>query len=96
VKTTLVIAAVAGVWLAPTAYADAQDQALVSYLAANKVVVDTKTAINAAHMACVQMADGETPSMVDAIISQQFPTIGGAESWITAGAQQAYCPLAAG
>lgn len=85
-----------GVWLAPTAYADPQDQAFVSYLAANKVTVDTNTAIKAAHMACFQMTDGETLSMVDAIISQQFPTIGGDEYWIIAGAQQAYCSGAAG
>lgn len=95
-KTTLVAAVVAAVWLAPTAYADPQDQAFLSFLASNKVAVDTNTAINAAHMACNQIADGESPSAVDAIISQQFPTIGGDEYWITAGARQAYCPKAAG
>ena len=91
-KTTLVAAVVVGIWLAPTAYADAGDQAFLSYIAAHKVAVDTNTAINAAHMACDQIADGESPSMVDAIVSQQFPTINGNEYWITAGARKAYCP----
>ena len=58
--------------------------------AAHKVAVDTNTAINAAHIACDQIADGESPSMVDAIVSQQFPTIGADEYWITAGARKAY------
>jgi uncharacterized protein DUF732 len=92
VKTPLVAAFVAAVWLAPTAYADLQDQAFLSYLAANGVAVDANTGINAAHMACAQIADGESPSMVNAIILRQFPTIGGNEYWITAGARQAYCP----
>ncbi len=95
-KITLVAAVLAGVWLAPTAYADSQDQAFLSYLAANKVPVDTNTAISAAHMACIQIADGESPSMVDSIVSQQFPTIAGDEYWITAGARETYCPKAAG
>jgi hypothetical protein len=92
VKTTLVAAVVVGIWLAPTAYAAPQDQAFLSYLAAHKVAVDTNTAINAAHMACDQIADGEPLSMVDTIVSQQFPAIGGNEYWITDGARQAYCP----
>jgi hypothetical protein len=92
VKTTLVAAVVVGIWLAPTAYADPQDQPFLSFLAAHKVAVDTNTAINAAHIACAQIADGESPSMVDAIVSQHFPTIGADEYWITAGARQAYCP----
>jgi hypothetical protein len=92
VKTTLVAAVVAGIWLAPTAYAAPQDQPFLSFLAAHKVAVDPNTAINAAHIACDQIADGESPSMVDAIVSQLFPTIGGNEYWITAGARTAYCP----
>jgi hypothetical protein len=92
VKTTLVAAVVAGIWLAPTAYATPQDQPFLSFLAAHKVAVDTNTAINAAHIACAQIADGESDSMVDAIVSRQFPTINGAEYWIVAGARQAYCP----
>jgi Protein of unknown function (DUF732) len=69
-----------------------QDQPFLSFLAANKVAVDPNTAINAAHIACAQIADGEPPSAVAAIVSQQFPTISGDEYWITAGARQAYCP----
>jgi hypothetical protein len=92
VKTTLVAAVVLGIWFAPTAYAAPQDQAFLSFLAGHTVAVDPNTAINAAHMACDQIADGESLSMVDAIVSQQFPTIGGNEYWITAGARQAYCP----
>jgi hypothetical protein len=92
VKTTLVAAVVAGIWLAPTAYADSQDQAFLSFLAAHNVTVDTNTAINAAHIACAQIVDGESPSMVDTIVSHQFPAIGGHEEWITAAAQKAYCP----
>ena len=91
-KTTLVAAVVAGIWLAPTAYADPQDQAFLSFLAAHNVAVDTNTAINAGHVACAQIVDGESPSMVDAIVSRQFATIGGGEYWITAAAQKAYCP----
>ena len=62
-----------------TAYADGQDQPFLSYLAAHKVAVDTNTAINAAHIACYQIADGEPLSTVDAIVSQQFPAINGNE-----------------
>ena len=91
-KKTLVAAVVEGIWLAPTAYADPQDQPFLSFLAAHKVAVDTNTAINAAHVACAQIADGESPSMVDTIVSRQFPTIGGDEDWITAAARKAYCP----
>jgi hypothetical protein len=92
VKTTLVAAVVVGIWLAPTAYADPQDQPFLSFLAAHKVAVDTNTAINAAHIACAQIAAGEPLSTVNAIVSERMPTISGAEYWITAGAQQAYCP----
>jgi Protein of unknown function (DUF732) len=92
VKTTLVAAVVAGIWLAPTAYADTQDQAFLSFVAAHNVAVDTNTAINAAHIACAQIVDGESPSMVDAIVSRQVPTIGGDEYWIIAAARKAYCP----
>jgi hypothetical protein len=92
VKTTLVATVVVGIWLAPTAYAAPQDQTFLSFLAAHKVAVDTNAAINAAHIACAQIADGESPSMVDAIVSRHFPTIGADEYWITAGARQAYCP----
>jgi len=93
VKTTLVAAAAAGIWLAPTAYATPQDEQFLSFLAANKVTVDRTTAINAAHIACAQIADGEAPSTVAAIVSRQVPAIVGDESyWIAAGAQQAYCP----
>ncbi|MGB6209555.1 DUF732 domain-containing protein [Mycobacterium sp.] len=91
-KTTLAAAVVMGIWLAPTAYAGPQDQAFLSYLAAHKVAVETNTAINAAHIACDQIADGESASTVDAIVSQHFPTINGNEYWITAGAREAYCP----
>ena len=91
-KTTLVAAVVVGIWLAPTAYADPQDQQFLSFLAAHKVVVDTNTAINAAHIACAQIADGQTSYTVTAIVSERVPTISGAEYWITAGARQAYCP----
>jgi uncharacterized protein DUF732 len=92
VKTTLVATVVAGIWLAPTAYAAPQDQPFLSFLAAHNVAVDANTAINAAHIACDQIADGESPSMVDAIVTRRFPTITGNEDWIVAGAQQAYCP----
>jgi hypothetical protein len=92
VKTTLVAAVVAGIWLAPTAYADSQDQAFLSFLAAHNVAVDTNTAINAAHIACAQIVDGESPSAVDAIVSHQFPTVGGDEEWISAAARTTYCP----
>jgi Protein of unknown function (DUF732) len=92
VKTTLVAAVVVGIWLAPTAYAAPQDQPFLSFLAAHKVAVDTNTAINAAHVACAQLADGEPISTVTAFLYEQFPTIRGDEYWITAGAQQAYCP----
>ncbi|MGA7133904.1 MAG: DUF732 domain-containing protein [Mycobacterium sp.] len=91
-KTTLAAAVVVGIWLAPTAYAAPQDQPFLSFLAAHQVAVDTNTAINAAHIACAQIADGEPLSTVAAIVSQQFPTISGDEYWITAGARQAYCP----
>lgn len=91
-KTTLAAAVAVGIWLAPTAYAGPQDQPFLSFLATNKVAVDTNTAINAAHIACAQIADGESPSMVAAIVAQQFPTISADEYWITAGARQAYCP----
>ena len=91
-KTTLVAAVVVGIWLAPTAHADPQDQAFLSFLAGHNVAVDTNTAINAAHIACAQIVDGESPSMVDAIVARQFPTIGGDESWIAAAARKAYCP----
>jgi hypothetical protein len=85
VKTTPVAAVVAGIWLAPTAYADPQDQLFQSFLAEHKVAVDTNTAIKAAHIACAQIADGEALSTADAIVSQQFPTINGNEYWIVAG-----------
>jgi Protein of unknown function (DUF732) len=91
VRTTLVFAVLAGVSLAPTAYANPQDQAFLSFLAANKVAVDANTAINAAHIACAQIADGESLSMVDAIILRQFPSIAGNEYWIIEGARQFCC-----
>jgi hypothetical protein len=83
---------VVGIWLAPTAYAAPQDQSFLSFLAAHKVVVDANTAIDAAHLACAQIVAGEPVSTVAAIVSERMPTISGAEYWITAGAQQAYCP----
>jgi hypothetical protein len=92
VKTTLVAAVVVGIWLAPTAYADDHDQAFLSFLAANKVAIDTKTAIDAAHVACAQIAEGETNVVVAAVVNRQFPTINGNEYWIAAGARKAYCP----
>jgi hypothetical protein len=92
VKTIPVAAVFLGIWLAPTANADTQDQALLSFLAAHNVAVDANTAINAAHVACAQIADREPPSVVAAIVSQQFPTIGGNEYWIADAAQKAYCP----
>lgn len=91
-KATLVAAVVAGIWLAPTAYADPQDQPFLSFLAAHGVAVDTNTAINAAHVACAQIADAESTSTIGAIVSRQFPTINGNEYWIIAGARRAYCP----
>jgi Protein of unknown function (DUF732) len=94
VKTTLVaaVAVVVGIWLAPTAYADPQDQVFLSFLAAHKVAVDTNTAINAGHVACAQIVDGETNNVAAAVVSQQFPAINGNEYWIVAGARKAYCP----
>lgn len=91
-KTTLVATVVAGIWLAPAAYAAPQDQPFLSFLAAHNVAVDADTAINAAQIACGQIADGESPAMVDAIVTRRFPTITGNEDWIVAGARQAYCP----
>ena len=91
-KTTLVATVVAGIWLAPTAYAAPQDQPFLSFLAAHNVAVDANTAINAAHTSCVQIADGESQSVIDAIVTRRFPTIIGNEDWIVAGARQAYCP----
>jgi hypothetical protein len=93
VKTTLVAAVVVGIWLAPTAYADPQDQPFLSFLAAHKVAVDTNTAINAAHIACAQIANGLSPTAVETIVGQQFPTINGNRYWIIAGARKAYCPM---
>jgi hypothetical protein len=43
------------------------------------VAVDTNTAINAARIACAQVADGLSPDVVAAIVDQQVPTIDGAE-----------------
>ena len=91
-KKALVAAVVVGIWLAPTAYAAPQDQPFLSFLAAHNVAVNTNTAINAAHIACDQIADGESGGMVDAIVTRMFPTIIGNEDWIVAGARQAYCP----
>jgi hypothetical protein len=92
VKTTLAAAVVAGIWFAPSAYAAPQDQSFLSFLAAHNVAVDANTAINAAHIACAQVADGESPEVVAEVVDQQVPTIHGNEYWIMAGAQQAYCP----
>lgn len=92
VKTTLVAAVVVGIWLAPTAYADPQDQAFLSYLAANHVAVDTNTAINAAHVACAQIANRQSNIVVTSVVARQFPTLNGNEFWIAAGAREAYCP----
>jgi Protein of unknown function (DUF732) len=92
VKTTLLATVVAGIWLAPTALAAPQDQSFLSFLAAHNVAVDANTAISAAQVACAQIADGESPSMVDAIVTRRFPTIVGTEDWIVGGARQAYCP----
>jgi hypothetical protein len=92
VKTTLVAAVVMGIWLAPTAHADPQDQSFLSFLAAHKVAVDPTTAINAAHLACAQITTGATNSTTAAVVSRQFPTIDGNEYWIIAAAQKAYCP----
>ncbi|HTZ16662.1 MAG TPA: DUF732 domain-containing protein [Mycobacterium sp.] len=87
-----VAAVVMGIWLAPTANANTQDQAFLSFLAAHNVAVDPNTAINAAHVACAQVADGVTTSVVAAVVDQQFPTIGGNAYWVAAAAQTAYCP----
>jgi Protein of unknown function (DUF732) len=92
VKTTLVAAVLVGIWLAPTAYADPQDQPFLSFLAAHKVAVDTNTAINAAHVACAQIVTGASNNVAAAVVSRQFPTIDGNEYWIVAGARKAYCP----
>jgi hypothetical protein len=92
VKTTLAAAVVAGIWFAPSAYAAPQDQPFLSFLAAHNVAVDTNTAINAAHIACAQVADGLSPEVAAEIVDQQVPTIHGNEYWIVAGAQKAYCP----
>jgi hypothetical protein len=89
----MLIAVISGViWLAPTAHADPQDQTLLSFLAANNVAVDANTAISAAHMACAQIAEGETPNVVAATVVRHFPTIAGKEYWIAAAARKAYCP----
>jgi hypothetical protein len=92
VKATLLGAVVAGIWLAPTAYAAPQDQEFLSFLAANKVAVDSNTAINAAHVACAQIVDRETDEVAASVVARQFPTIDGNEFWIVAGAHKAYCP----
>lgn len=93
VKATLVAAVAAGIWLAPTAYATPQDEQFLSFLAANNVTVDPTTAIKAAHIACAQIADGETNSIVAAVVARQVPALVGDEKyWIAAGAEQAYCP----
>jgi Protein of unknown function (DUF732) len=92
VKTTLVAAVIAGIWFAPSAYAAPQDQPFLSFLAAHNVAVDTNTAINAAHIACAQVADGESPEVVAEIVEQQVPAMHGNEYWIVAGARKAYCP----
>jgi hypothetical protein len=92
IKTMLIAAAAMGIWSAPFAYAEPQDQVFLSYLAAHNVAVDTNTAINAAHIACAQIADGESPSAVDEIVSQQVPAIKPNQYWIVAGARKAYCP----
>jgi glutaminase len=81
-----------GIWLAPNAYAAPQDQPFLSFLATHNVAIDTNTAINAAHVACAQIVNGETNNTTAAVVSRQFPTINGNEYWIVAGAHQAYCP----
>ncbi|HEY9303655.1 MAG TPA: DUF732 domain-containing protein [Mycobacterium sp.] len=81
-----------GIWLAPTAHADPQDQALLSFLAANNVAVDPTTAINAAHVACAQITNGQTPVVVNSVVAREFPTLNGNEYWISAAARKAYCP----
>jgi hypothetical protein len=91
-KTMLVAAVLVSVWLAPSAYADPQDQALLSFLAAHHVAVDSNTAIKAAHIACAQIAQGETPNTVSDVVSLQVPEVNGNEYWITAAARRAYCP----
>jgi hypothetical protein len=91
-KRTLIAAVVAGIWLAPSASADSQDQALLSFLAAHHVAVDSNTAIKAAHIACAQIAQGETPNTVSDVVSLQVPAVNGNEYWVTAAARQAYCP----
>jgi Protein of unknown function (DUF732) len=92
VKTMLVAAAIVGIWLAPRAYADPQDQVLLSYLASNNVAVDSNTAINAAHVACAQIVNRQSPLVVASVVARQFPTVDGYEFWIAAGARKAYCP----
>ncbi|WP_424079784.1 DUF732 domain-containing protein [Mycobacterium sp.] len=88
----LVAAVLVGIWLAPRAYADPQDSVLLSYLAANKVAVDSNTAIHAAHVACAQIVGGESTVVVASVVAREFPTVNGDEYWIAAGARKAYCP----
>jgi hypothetical protein len=91
-KATLIAVVAAGIWFAPTAHADPQDQAFLSFLAANNVAVDANTAISAGHMACAQIAERETPNVVAATVLRHFPTLAGKEYWIAAAARKAYCP----
>jgi hypothetical protein len=92
VKIALVAAVVAGIWFAPTAYANPQDQPFLSFLAEHNVGVDANTAIKAAHIACAQFTDGLPTSTVEAIVARQVPTVGGDRYWVMAGARKFYCP----
>ncbi|ORV63931.1 hypothetical protein AWC06_08060 [Mycobacterium fragae] len=83
---------VAGIWLAPIAHADPQDQPFLSFLAEHNVGGDANTAIRAAHIACAQFTDGLPTSTVEAIVARQVPAVGGDRYWIMAGARQFYCP----
>jgi hypothetical protein len=91
-KTMLMAVVVIGIWLAPNAYADPQDQAFLSFLAAHHVAVDSNTAINAGHLACAQIAQGEDPNVVSDVVSKLVPAVNGNEYWITAAARRTYCP----
>lgn len=92
-KIALIAAVVAGIWLAPTAYADPQDQPFLSFLAAHNVGVDANSAIKAAHIACGEFSNGLPTSTVEAIVARQVPAVGGDRYWIMAGARKFYCPI---
>jgi hypothetical protein len=95
-KIALAATVVVGIWSAPIAYADTQDQAFLSFLAAHNVAVDRNVAIKAVHIACAQIADRQSDDTIATVLREQVPGINGAEYWVTSGARTAYCPPKAG